>query len=143
MARYEVTLCLIDSFNTGSVKVYELEVADEAAAVGVADALVVQHGLISDQGILSYSIARKYPQSQAIVAGANKDAGVTMTFDLGAGKKAPVKVQSPKLALFDANRNLILTNASVISYAALITGGDVRISDGETPLGLLKGTLDK
>lgn len=145
MTQFFVNVLMQDAYGKGrrTRRRYELDVVDYAGAVARAGTLVTALAAITECNILNYTISNIVPFADAVTAGANIDAGVTLSWDLGAGKQAASQVPSPEAAILDGYGNVDLTNAAVLAFESEYTSGEVLISDGETALDLLAGKLDK
>lgn len=140
---YQGTALMLDAFGRRTTKRYELDALDFVTAQANMALFVIDLAALSDSEILRTTVAQTVEVADTVTAGANKDEGLTMQFDLGAGKSAAHKVISPVKSIFDANGNADLTDPLVTNYAANFTSGAFLVSDGETALGLNKATLDK
>ena len=133
-----------DSFNRLTTRETQIEALDYVAALAAAAAWVGACQNIMLAEILKYKVWQDTAFIGTLGAGANVDAGVTFSFEIGAipGKVAATKLPAPILTIFDANGAVDLTDAGVTAYASEITG-DVRISDGEQATALKSGKLDR
>ena len=143
MAQFFVGVTYVDAYTRKGTKEFELSVADHATALTRAASLVGALAGIMDGKILKYSVRQDVAYSDSLTAGANKDEGISISCDLGAGKTATLKIPAPDKSVINADGTLDLTDAAVTALESEYLSGEVVISDGETVLDFLKGTLDK
>jgi len=146
MPEYQVTYEMIDAYNRRTRKTFHTidTMADETAALAAAAALATDLGNLTELDILAYSVAQRVVYTDTVVAGANKDEGVTFTLRKVDNFNDDIKVPGPINSIFDSNGNVIATDAAVTAFLAnFLTGGDFTFSDGEQATALVKGTLDK
>jgi len=146
MPEYQVTYEMIDAYNRRTRKTFHTvaTMADETAALAAAAALATDLGNLTELDILAYSVAQRVVYTDTVVAGANKDEGVTFTLRKVDNFNDDIKVPGPINSIFDGNGNVIATDAAVTAFLAnFLTGGDFTFSDGEQAQALVKGTLDK
>ena len=142
MPIYSISYKFQDAFGrskSGSVKTSQTSHVD---AVTFADTLRVSLQALTDCAITRQSVSEVAEIAATPTAGANIDAGLTSSFDLGAFKIGTHRVPAPKDVIFDTQGQLLLGNALVLAYEADMVAGAL-ISDGEAPVDLLKGSLDK
>ncbi len=140
--RFLSTVLMQDAFGRRSTRRFEQEAISFVTALADMAALVVDLEALSDSEVLRTAVSQVVEVSDTVTALANKDEGLTLQFDLGAGKSAAHKVISPDKSIFDENGNADLTDTKVSDYVANFTSGAFLISDGEVVLGVNKGTLD-
>ena len=146
MARFDGSIIFLDGFNRKTSRTYGIEAIDYAAAQAAMAGLVVVTLPILEAGIVKTRVWQDVDVATVVVPGANKDAGLTMIWELtplGSEKLAASKLPAPVDDIFDANGNLDLNDSGVIAYRAVMIGGEILISDGEVPADLKKGSLDK
>lgn len=145
MPEYSVTFELLDAYNRRTRKTYHTvpTMADETAALAAAAALATDLGNLSELDILAYNVSQRIVYTDTVVAGANKDEGVTFTLRKEDNYNDDLKVPGPINSIFDANGNADLTDAAVAAFLAnFLVGGDFTFSDGEQATVAVKGTLD-
>lgn len=140
---FQGSVLLRDAYNRVSTRKYELEAADFVTALANMALFVIDLAALTDADVLRSIVAQKVEVTDSVTAGANIDTGLTLSFDLGAGKSAAHKVPAPVASIFDANGVADLTDALVSDYVANFTSGAFLISDGETAVGVNSGMLDK
>lgn len=146
MPEYLVTFEMVDAYQRSARKSwYTVDtIADETAAIAAAAALATDLGNLTELDILSYTVSRRVVYTDVVVAGANRDEGVTFTLRKVDNYKDNIGVPGPINSIFDANGNVELADAAVTAFIAnFLTGGDFVFSDGEQATALLYGTLDK
>jgi len=146
MAEYKLSVIFLDAFNRKTRREYVILSADEAAAIVSADALIAATDPIVECGIVKYTLSRTFDQVTTVTAGADVGQGLTMTWELntlGSEKLGTSKLPGPIPGIFDANGNLDLSHAGILVYEGKFTDGTITISDGEQPVDLKKGKLDK
>lgn len=145
MAEWQLVISLQDDFNRKTTRSFDIEAADYPAALIVASNFVDDYVPITNLRVLKYTVGQEIPYAGVTVAGANTDAGLTVSWELTPliGKLATTKVPGPPLNLFDTDGKLLISDARMVAFAAHFLAGNVYVSDGET-VGLLKsGKLDK
>ncbi len=143
MTIYQMSVSYQDAFERRGTKRYELDAIDHPTAVTNALALADALAGIMLADILSYSVGLDVIYADSVVAGANKDTGVTISVDLGGGKRASLKIPTPLLTLINPDGTLDMADALITTLETLFTSGKVLISDGETALDFINGKLDK
>jgi hypothetical protein len=112
-------------------------------AVSEANSLCADLAGLTGAEILSYTVAQEVTYSDAVSAGANLDAGITLSLELADGKLAPLKVPAPLGAAINADGTVDLTSALVTDFVDNWITGNFLISDGETVTSLKSGKLDR
>lgn len=147
MPVYKVTFQMVDSYERQTSKSFEsVTLADEATALTSAEALADALAALSGCRILYYVVGQEIPYTDAVTAGSNVDAGLTVTMRKVDNKKAPLTVPAPAPAIFDAVGNLITSPIPTVASDFLdmfVTGGDWTFSDGEQASEVVSGKLDK
>lgn len=143
MPIFNMALTYVDDFQRRGTKRYELDVIDFAAALARAASLTSALADIMEADILKYTVGQEVPYTDTVVADANRDAGVTISCDLGAGKTAAVKVPSPTMSIFNTDGTVDMTDGLITALESEFLSTDVLVSDGEVVLDFLSGKLDK
>ncbi len=144
MARFKLTLTLEDAFKRKSVRRFDVEAADFATALTNAATFASDYADIADAQILKYEVGQPFEYSDTIVAGANIDAGITLTMEINnSSKEAAVKVPSPDLAVVNADGTVNLTHTKITTLMSHFLSGFVLVSDGEVVTALKRGKLDR
>lgn len=143
MAIFNMALTYVDDFQRRGTKRYELDVVDFAAALTRAASLTSALADIMEGDILKYTVGQEVPYTDTVVADANRDAGITISCDLGAGKTASIKVPTPTMTVVNADGTVDLTDGLITALETEFLSTDVLVSDGEIVLDFLSGKLDK
>lgn len=146
MANFSGAIRFIDGFGRFTTRHYGIEAADFAAAQASMDTLVANTQPLTQCGMVSHRVFQDTDIVTVVTPGANIDAGLTFQWELdpvGSDKKAASKIPSPVDSIFDANGVLDLTNGNVVTYRGVFINGSYLISDGEQPVNLIKGKLDR
>lgn len=143
MPIYNGSTTLRDAFNRKSTRRYEIDAVDFVTALAAMAAFVIDLAALTDADVLRSEVGQKVEVVDSVTAGANIDEGLTLQFDLGAGKSASHKVPSPDKSIFDVNGNADLADALVSDYTDNFISSGFLVSDGETAVGVNSGKLDK
>lgn len=146
MPTYQVTYELQDAYGRKTRKRFETisSIADHAAAVAAANTLAVALADLTELDILAHNVSLRTIYSDSVVAGANKDEGVTLTLQKADNYNAAIKVPGPINAIFNADGSVDLSNAIVTAFVnEFLVGADFTFSDGEQANSLVSGRLDK
>lgn len=143
MPIYPVNVSGIDAYNGSFSKRFEVESLDYATALTDAAAMIADLETLCAGAVLTYTVATKVEEDETPEALSNRDEGLTFTMDLGAGKKATLKLPAPVKTSVQPDRSVDLTNAAVVAFLAHWIAGPFKISDGEEAVGVIKGVLDK
>jgi len=143
MADFQATITLQDSFDRRSTKRFEGAFADFAACQTALVLLVADLDALSTAQVIGYSAGQKDSYSGSLVAGANLDAGITLSVLKDDNEKAVLKVPSPLLTVVNPDGTVDTTNALVTDYVDNWITGTWYVSDGETVDSLLSGKLDR
>ncbi len=143
MADFAMALTYVDAFQRRGTKRYELSALDFTAALARAATLATALGNLMEGDILKYTVGQEVPYTDTVVAGANRDEGITISADLGAGKTASIKVPTPAKSVVNADGTIDLTDALITAFETEFLSGEVLVSDGEVVLDFLTGKLDK
>lgn len=115
-----------------------------AAAAVDAAALVGAMGDISDLGVTKFSIEETTPDVIEPIEGSNIDVGATLTAILDNSKKYPLHVPGIKDTKLNADGTVKIDDAAIVAYVALfLTGGHLRVSEGNFVVEVIHGELDK
>lgn len=80
----------------------------------------------------------------AVTSGANVDVGATFRLLLDNGKEGAHKIPSFKISLVGANGVIDCTAQAITDYFAnFLTGGTMRLNDGNYVVSVLSGQLDR
>lgn len=146
MPTFSVTFEMVDAYQRPASKRFNTvdTMVDFDAAVAAAAGLATDLGNLTELDILAYSVSQRVVYTDTVVAGANRDEGVTFQLRLLDNFKADLKVPGPINSIFNADGTVILTDAAVTAFIAnFLSGGDFTFDDGEQASALLKGSLDK
>lgn len=137
------TLTFVDAYDRQVQRRYEVVGADYATARANADLVLAAAQNWTEGYVAKESLAEVSDIAGAFTAGANVDEGATMQFSLGGTKKASISFPMPLKSTINSDSTVDLTDALVLAFTGLITGGNVLISDGESATAVIKGKLDK
>jgi len=143
MALFQATVTLADSFDRRSTKRFEGDFADFATAQSALVLLVSDLDALSMAAVQAYSVGQKDDYAGSLVAGANLDAGITLSVLKADNEKAVLKVPAPVLTVVNADGTVDITDALVTDYTDNWTAGTWKVSDGEEVTDLLSGKLDR
>lgn len=143
MAIFQATITLQDSFDRSSTKRFEGDFLDFAAASAAVVLLVSDLDALSEAQVIRYTVGQKSDYSGSLVAGANLDAGITLSVMKDDNEKATLKVPAPALSVVNADGTVDITDALVTDYTDNWTAGTWTVSDGEGVASLLSGKLDR
>jgi hypothetical protein len=120
-----------------------LDTTDHAAAVTETNLFCADLAGLTGAEILEHSVALKTQYSDAVSAGANIDAGITLSCELTDGGKAPLRVPAPITSVVNPDGTVDITNVLVSDFVDNWISGNFLLSDGETVSALLSGKLDR
>lgn len=146
MPEYTVTFSMVDAYQRTASKEFVTvdTLADETEALAAAAALATDLGNITELDILSYTVSQRIVYTDTVVAGANRDEGVTFQLRKSDNFLGTIKVPGPINSIFQSDGSVILTDAAVSAFISnFLTGGDFTFSDGEQATAVVKGSLDK
>lgn len=143
MADFAMAMTYVDAYQRRGTKRYELSATDFTAALARAATLATALGNLMEADILKYTVGQEVPYTDTVDAGANRDEGITISADLGAGKTAAIKVPTPVNTVINPDGTVDITDGLITAFEAEFLSGEVLVSDGETVLDFLSGKLDK
>lgn len=143
MANFPVTYTLQDDYGRVTTRSYLFVATDFAALITALGTFTTDLAAITELEILKYKASQEVTVSDAAVAGANVDTGVTFSMQLADSGKGTVKVPGPLPSYITGGGAVDLSDAAVAAFLAHFTSGEVLISDGEVVTSVIKGTLDK
>ena len=143
MAQFELSISIMDVYQRRGSKRFLLEALDIATAITNAGLFATSLADVMEAEILNYSVAARVAYTDTVGANANLDEGITISCDLGAGKRAALKIPSPKNSVLNGDGTVDLTDAAITALESHYLSGDVLISDGEIVLDFLSGKLDR
>ena len=144
MAQFFVTYSLQDAYQRRSRKRIELDVLDHTAALARALSFADDLASITGAEILKYDVSQEVAYTDAATGGSNLDAGATLSFLIDTqGKKAAFKVPAVEASVVNADGTIDLTDANILAFEAEMVSTEIKISDGEVPLDLVSGKLDR
>jgi len=140
----QISVTYVDAYGRTTTRRVGTTSTTLAAAAVDAAALVAAMGDISDLGTIKYEIGEATPDLTAAAAGSNVDVGATLTAVLDNSKKYPLHVPGIAAAMLNADGTVKIDDALIIAYIALfLTGGHLRVSEGNYVVEVLHGELDK
>lgn len=142
MALFNLALSYIDAYQRRGSKSFVLSAIDYPTALTNAGTFVGELANAMMGDILKYSVATEIDYTDTVDALANKDEGVTISCDLGAGKTAALKIPTPVKSYVNGDGTVDMTDAIITALESTYIAAEVLISDGETVLGFLSGRLD-
>lgn len=146
MPQYYVSFDMVDAYQRPARKSwYTVDtIADETAALAAAAGLATDLANLTELDILAYTVSQRVVYTDVIVAGANRDEGVTLVLRKVDNYKDDIKVPGPINSIFDSEGRVNLADAAVTAFVSnFLTGGDFVFSDDEQASALLYGSLDK
>lgn len=143
MTIYAMALTYVDAYQRRGTKRYELDTADFTAALARAATLATALGNLMEADILKYTVGQEVPYTDTVVAGANRDEGITLSADLGAGKTAAIKIPTPVNTVINPDGTVDITDGLITALETEYLSTEVLVSDGEVVLDFLSGKLDK
>ena len=145
MTQFFVTYSLKDAHGRKGRKVFELETLDFAAALTRASSLADAFAGISGCEIEKYSVSQEVAYTDSASAGANIAATGTLVFLLNAnGKLGTVKIPALEPStLVTGTPTVDKTDVNILAFETELVSTEVEISDGEVPLDLDSGRLDR
>ena len=143
MATFAMALTYVDAYQRRGTKRYELDTLDFAAALARAGTLSTALANLMEGEILKYTVGQEIDYTDTVDAGANRDEGITISADLGAGKTAAIKVPTPVNTVLNPDGTIDLTDGLITAFETEYLSGEVLVSDGEIVLDFLSGKLDK
>ena len=146
MPEYLVSVDMVDAYGRPASKRFKSvsTIADFDAAKTAAASLVGDLAGLSELDVLAYQVGERVVYTDTVVAGANRDEGVTFQLRKTNNYKGNIKVPGPINAIFNADGTVDLVDAAVTAFIAhFLTGGNFTFSDGEQASNLISGLLDK
>jgi len=143
MPEYGLSISYADAFERRGNLSRTIVALDNIAAMTLAGVVVGAMANIMDADILSYSVSTDVVYTDTVVAGANKDVGITLSCDLGGGKRAALKIPTPALSVVNGDGSVDMTDALITALESEYIAGNILISDGETVVRFISGKLDK
>lgn len=140
---WDLHVQLADDFNRGRSMNFQADEIDFATMQTVATGFLADLAGLTKLEIVTYTIKLKQAYSDAVTAGANKDAGITLSFRKADGEKTPLQVPDPVAGVVLGDGSVDLTDANLVAFVDNWLTGNFRISDGETAVALLSGKLDE
>lgn len=143
MPVYQGSVTLRDAYNRQTTKRYEVDAVDHTTALAEFNALCVDLAALSMAEIISYTCGLKTAYTDTVTAGANLDAGITLSVEVSTGEKATLKVPAPVASVINTDGTVDVTAALVADYVDNWITGNFLVSDGEEVSTLLSGKLDR
>lgn len=143
MPDFRYTLTFVDYYQRPSTRTFYTTVADYATARAAADALLVDAQALSTAHIVKDELTEVSDIAGAAAASSNVDEGLTLQYNLGGVKRASQNIPSPVKTIFLADGSADTGNVLITAWTANFLTGGWTISDGETPVSVLKGALDR
>lgn len=140
-----IDITWLDAYGRTTTKRYESNVATAALAFTAATALIAAMAAISDAGVVKVNtIFASVADAAAATAGANVDTGATLHCTLDNGKGYALKVPMVKATKVGSGGAIDVADADIAAYTALfLTGGVMRMSEGNYVVDVRSGELDK
>lgn len=144
MPAYQLEYVLVDGYAREGRKRFTTQtIADFAAAMALAAAVLADLQAITGMGVLRYTITQEFSVLSGATAGANKDAGITLSVRKADSRRDTLKIPSPESSYLLPDGTVDITDAIVTDwFANFTTAGDLTLSDGEVASELLSGHLD-
>jgi hypothetical protein len=140
---FDLTVQMEDDYGRGHTKRFQTDEVDFATAQTAINGFLADLAGLTKLQIVTYTISEKSAYSDAIVSGANKDAGITLSVRKDDGEKAVLKVPDPVVGVVLGDGSVDLTNALVVDFVDNFITGNFKVSDGEDTTALLSGRLDE
>lgn len=138
-------LTLVDSMGREVTKRIETNQTTLVDAAGAISDYIIDLEAVTDLGSIgsSYSAVGS-GNTFSVTSGSNVDTGATFKVLTGTGKKAAHHVPGFKQSLAGGGGAIDVTQNEVVAYFAnFLTGGELRLSDGEYVAQVLSGKMDK
>ena len=143
MAEFLVTYSLVDAYDRSATKRFTVEAIDHATALTEAGLMAADLADLTELDILWYVVGDKVVYTDTVVAGANRDEGITLSVRKADNEKAVIKVPGPINAVLNPDGTVDMANAAITAFVANFLSGVFRISDHEVVTDALSGKLDK
>lgn len=143
MAIFQAGITLQDAYTRRTTKRFEGDFLDFVTAQTALVLLVADLDALSESQVIAYSCSQKSDYAGSLVAGANNDAGITLSVMKTDNEKAVLKVPAPIASVINADGTVDITAEEVTDYVDNWITGTWTISDGEEVDSLLSGKLDK
>jgi hypothetical protein len=140
-----ISLTMIDAYSRTTTRRFETVSTTLSAAQADGVALIAALADISDAGIVKAEYAVVDASvAAAAVAGANVDVGATLHARLENSKLYPLHVPMIMDAKLNGDGSVDLADADIVTYVAqFLTGGHLRVSEGNYVTAVEYGELDK
>lgn len=142
MPIYDVTLSGKDAFNGRFNKRFKISAVDYPTALSDTADMISDFEAVVEAGVQKYSVSTTTFENETPAAGSNVDEGLTFSLDLGDDKSAALKIPAPSKVAVNSDRSVDLTDGDISNLLDNWINGPFLISDGETAIGVIKGTLD-
>lgn len=141
---YTGSVSMIDSYGRTVTKTYKLRGADFAAADASMTNIVTELEKVTGARIIQKSVSRQVEVTDTATAGSNRDEGVTLVVLNSLGEKSNLKIPAPESGYLDANGNVDITHADIVSFTNLFKTGQSAFIDRDLNLvSVISGQLDK
>lgn len=143
MAIFDLAVKMQDDFGRQTTRRFQADELDYATMLTVATGFLADLAALTQLEILEYRVSQGFSYSDAVVSGANVDAGITLSVLKTDNQKAVLKVPEPTVGVVLSDGTVDLSSALVTDYVDNWITGNFKISDGEDVASLLSGKLDK
>lgn len=142
MPTYAVTFKLVDAYGREGLKTFETVEIDQPTAVIAAAAMATDLAALTEMELLQHTVKEVVLDTDTADAGANKDEGATFSVRKADNQKGIVKVPAPVQAVRNTDGTIDISHVAVTDFMGNFITGNWVISDGETVISTLGGTLD-
>lgn len=142
MPTYGITYKLVDDYGRETLKTFETVEIDQPTAVTAGGAFAVDLAAFTEMDILQMTVKEVVVIADTVDSGANKDEGATLSVRKANNQKDTIKVPAPVQGVRNPDGTIDITNVIVTDFMANFLTGNFVISDGETVIATLGGTLD-
>ena len=144
MALFDIVAHMEDVYGRKTNRTYQVDALDFAAAATAQSAFLVDLAALTKLRIVASTLRQKTGYSDSVTAGANKDAGLTLSFRTSDGNLAGLNVPDPIAGVVPVGNEVAdLSNTELVAFADNFISGGFRVSDGETATELVAGRLDR
>lgn len=143
MATYPLAVSMVDAYGRNLNKRFDVSAVDYAAALTAAAGFITDLSAVTGARILSYTLATKVVYTDTVTAGANRDAGATVSVRTADNEKAVVKIPAPEAGIFNADGSVDLLDAGFAALMANYLSGAILVDDGEVVSEVISGRLDE
>lgn len=142
MPTYQLGVQMVDAYGRPVSKALDIVAADPPAGLTLAGSIMTDLAPITGARILSYTLKVRVPYTDSVTAGANRDAGATISVRTADNEKANFSIPAPEASIFNADGTVDLTDGGFAAYLANYLSGAILVDDGEVVTEVISGKLD-